>query len=91
MDKVLKSQRISFSSIKHNVLLSSHLDSWWRHKLLRFFLNQLLKQWLTGKKEEKMNIQKFEYLENEKSFLDEIKNIFHSFWRTIIWWKTEFW
>ena len=27
-----------------------------------------------GKEEEK--IQKFEYLENEKSFLDEIKNIF---------------
>ena len=24
-------------------------------------------------------IQKFEYLENEKSVLDEIKNIFHSF------------
>ena len=23
--------------------------------------------------------QKFEYLENEKSFLDEIENIFHSF------------
>ena len=27
----------------------------------------------------KTEIQKFEYLENEKSFLDEIKNIFHSF------------
>ena len=27
-----------------------------------------------GKEEEKL--QKFEYLENEKSFLDEIKNIF---------------
>ena len=27
-----------------------------------------------GNKEQKM--QKFEYLENEKSFLDEIKNIF---------------
>ena len=26
-----------------------------------------------------MQRQKFEYLENEKSFLDEIKNIFHSF------------
>ena len=26
-------------------------------------------------------------LENEKSFLDEIKNIFHSFWRAITWWK----
>ena len=24
-------------------------------------------------------LQIFEYLENEKSFLDEIKNIFHSF------------
>ena len=32
---------------------------------------------ISGKEEEK--IQKFEYLENEKSFLDEIKNIFHSF------------
>ena len=27
------------------------------------------------------NLKKFEYLENEKSFLDEIKNIFHSSWR----------
>ena len=35
----------------------------------------------------KMEIQKFEYLENEKSFLDETKNIFHSFWRPIVWWK----
>ena len=24
-------------------------------------------------------------IENEKSFLDEIKNIFHSFWRATIW------
>ena len=32
-------------------------------------------------------LQKLEYPENEKSFLDEIKNIFHSFWRAIIWWK----
>ena len=31
-----------------------------------------------GKKEGK-KLQKNEYLENEKSFLDEIKNIFHSF------------
>ena len=47
---------------------------------LRFFLDQPLKQWLTGKKKEgKTKTQKFEYLENEKSFFDEIKNIFHSF------------
>ena len=30
-------------------------------------------------KEGKTEIQKFEYFKNEKSFLDEIKNIFHSF------------
>ena len=30
-------------------------------------------------KERKMEIQKFEYLENKKSFLDEIKNIFLGF------------
>ena len=36
---------------------------------------------------EKTIIQKFEYLDKEKSFLDEIKSIFHSFWRAIIWWK----
>ena len=31
----------------------------------------------SGKEEKK--IQKSEYLENEKSFLDELKKIFHSF------------
>ena len=38
-----------------------------------------------GGKEGKMEIQKFEYLESGKSFLDEIKIIFHSFLRAIIW------
>ena len=32
-----------------------------------------------GEKEGKIEIQKLEYLENEKSFLSEIKNIFHRF------------
>ena len=31
------------------------------------------------KKVGKTKIQQFDYLENEKSFLDEIKNISHSF------------
>ena len=42
------------------------------------------KCWKEGKK-----LQKLEYLENEKSFLDEIKNIFHSFWRATISWKNK--
>ena len=37
----------------------------------------------------KEKMQKFEYLENEKSFLDELKNIFHRFWRAIIWRKNK--
>ena len=32
-------------------------------------------------KEGKTKIQKLEYLENDKSFLDEIKSIFHRFCR----------
>ena len=35
-----------------------------------------------GKEREKL--QKSEYLENKKTFSDEIKNIFHSFERAII-------
>ena len=34
---------------------------------------------LESVKNKRKKIQKFEYLENEKRFLDEIKNIFHSF------------
>ena len=36
-------------------------------------------------KQGKTKIQKFKYLKNEKSFLDEIKNTFHSFSKAIIW------
>ena len=40
-------------------------------------------------KEGKTGIQKFEYLENEKNFLDEIKSILHNYLRAIIWLKNE--
>ena len=46
---------------------------------IRFMLDQPLKQWLTGRKREEDANTKFEYFKNEKSFLNEIKNIFHSF------------
>ena len=48
-------------------------------KTLGFFLDQRLKQWLTPEKEGKTKPQKFEYLENEKSFFDEIKSTVYSF------------
>ena len=40
-------------------------------------------------KEGKTGIQKFEYLENEKNFLDEIKSILHNYLRAVIWLKNE--
>ena len=40
---------------------------------------------VTGKQREKDENTKI--LENEKSFLDEMKNIFQSLWKAIIWWK----
>ena len=45
------------------------------HKLSHFHLSfGICKVW-----KEMEKIQKFEFFENEKSSLDEIKNIFHSF------------
>ena len=37
------------------------------------------------KKEGKWEIQKIEYLENEKSFLDEVKSICRNILRAIVW------
>ena len=60
-------------------------DNLWHHKY-----STSICPFESGKcgKEEKKS-QKFEYLEKEKSFFDEIKNIFHGFWGPIIWWKNE--
>ena len=56
----------------------------WHQKLFDYDLPFWIWKVRKGKK-----LQKFEYLENEKNFLDEIKNIFHSFWRPTIWWKNK--
>ena len=55
----------------------------WHYKL--FFFHLLFGSGKCVKEGKKL--QKLEYLENEKGFLNEIKSIFHSFWRAIIWWK----
>ena len=44
----------------------------------KVYLGSSSRSMADGEKEGKMEIQKSEYLENEKNFLDEIKNIFHS-------------
>ena len=65
--------------IKQNVLLSSYLDKWWHHKLQDLSSIILLNNGWQAEKEGRTKIQKFEYLKNEKSFLDEIKITLHSF------------
>ena len=74
-----------FKDIKQDVFLSSYLDSWWRVNLEIYLVSSSKAMAHREEKEGKIEIQKFKYLENGKSFLDEIKNMFHSFWRAIIW------
>ena len=40
-------------------------------------------------KDGKTKIQNSEYFENQKSFFDEIKSIFHNHLKVIIWWENE--
>ena len=75
MDKASMSHFTSFSRYQTKCVIKSLFRQVMTSQTLRFFLNQPLKQWLTGKKEGKTKIQKFKYLKNEKGFLDEIKNI----------------
>ena len=45
----------------------------------KIYLQTTSKAMTDREKKKGRQTQKFEYLENEKSFLDKIKNIFHSF------------
>ena len=87
MDKLSMSYLFFFSRYQTKCVIKFLFRQFMMSQILRFIFNHPVKQWLTGRKKGKMGIQKCEYLENEKSFLDEIKSIFQSFWRTIIWWK----
>ena len=58
---------------------------------LRFISDQPPKQWLTGWERGEDGNTKIWISRQPKSFLDEIKNIFHSLWRAIIWLKTQIW
>ena len=56
----------------------------WNHKLLHFDSN-LESVERTGE-----SYKITDYLVKEKSFLDEIKSIFHRFWMAIIWFKNNY-
>ena len=83
MDKVSMSHLISFSGYQTKCVVKFLF----RQLRRQIFLGSTFKAMADKEKKGMMKIQKFEYLEYEKSFSDEIKNIFHSFRRTIIWQK----
>ena len=103
MDKVIKNKRglklmnsrsSGYKTSSKNSFISHILSDqvWWYNIKIHDIINYStsicpFEFGKCGKEAEKL--QKFEYLENEKSFLDDIKNIFHSFWRVIIWWKNK--
>ena len=57
------------------------------HDIIIYSFSFVLLNLESGNEQERL--QKYEYLEHKKNFLDEIKNIFHSFWRAITWWKNK--
>ena len=54
----------------------------WHHKLFHFHLSFLVWKVWKGKKYKKLNISR-----TKTAFEMKKKNIFHRFWRAIIWWK----
>ena len=54
-------------------------------KNVKIYLRSSSKAMTDKEKDEKTEIQNFEYLEIKDSFLDEIKSIFHNYLRTITW------
>ena len=89
MNKVSMSYFFSFSGYQTKCVIEFLFRQLMTSWTLRFILIILQSNGRQVEKEGRTEIQKIEYLENEMSFLDETKSIFHSFWRAIIWWKNK--
>ena len=72
MDKVSMLHLTSFSRYQTKCVIKFFFRQLITSQTFRFFLNQPLKQWLTGKKTGEDEYTKSEYLENKKSYLDEL-------------------
>ena len=79
MDKVSMSYLFSFSRYQTKCFLKFIFRQLMTCRFEDLSWAKLSSNGWQGEKEGKMEIQKFECLENEKSFLDEIKNMFHCF------------
>ena len=77
--KVVKKYQTYLSSqcITQNLFLNCYSANWWGHKLQD--LISILSNGWQREKEAMREIQKFEYLENNKKLLDKIKSVFLNF------------
>ena len=79
--QLTKFQRYIFlQNTKQNVLLSSYLHNWWRHKLYDYYIQSSSKKITEG--EGMRGSQNY-------NFLDEVKSIFHKYFNAIICWIKE--
>ena len=79
MDKVSMSYHVSFSRYQTKCVVK-FLFRQLMTSYFKIYIQSSCKAMAgSGENEEKTEMQKFEYLENEKRFLDEIKSIFRSF------------
>ena len=81
MDKVSMSYLFSFLRYQAKCLIKFLYRKLMRlmRQFFEIYLRSTSKVVADGEKEGKTEIQKFEYLKNEKNFLDETKIIFRSF------------
>ena len=84
-DQLSITDLLSFSWYQTISVFESFSNQLMMSRTLRFIFDQPFKQLLTGEERGEKGNTKSEYLKNEKSFLAEIKNIFHYFLR--MWWK----
>ena len=77
MDKVSVSYLFSFSRYQTKCIIEFLFRQLMTSRTFTIYLQSPFKA--MAEKEGRTEIQKLEYLKNEKSFLDEIKIIFHSF------------
>ena len=91
VDKVSMSYLFSFPRYQLKYVIKFLFRQLMISQTIRFLLDQPLKQWLTGwKKGEDWNTNIWISREQKELFRWN-KNIFYSFWRTIIWLKLKKW
>ena len=85
-DQVWWCNKKQFLSCSKNYICKFMQGNSWHYKLFHFYLSFCT--WKVCKGREK--ITKISISQQWKSFLDKIKNTFHSFWRTTVWLKKIF-